>query len=185
VALGPGADGVRSVPVDNRGGGAALGAALAARGYRDATVLAAREGVRTSDERAAGFAAGFAAGGGTVRRRRHGGFTREDGRRLAEQELAAGLPPGTLLVAVADVIALGALEALRAAGRAVGGDVALCGFDDVPAARDVTPGLTTVRVPLEELGHEAVRAVADDDWQPGRTPLPLEVVVRDSTPGLS
>lgn len=183
VALGPGVDGARSVVVDNHGGAAALGTALAARGYRDAVVLAAQEGVRTSDERAAGFAAGFGAAGGTVHRVRHGGFTREQGRELAERELAAGLPAGTLLVAVADVIALGALAALRAGGRAVGTDVALCGFDDVPAARDVTPGLTTVRVPLEDVGYEAVRAVAEDDWRPGRATLPLEVVLRDSTPG--
>lgn len=67
VALGAGSDGsdvVRGVAIDNRGGAAELGAALAARGYRTAVVLAAAAaGVVTSDDRVAGFADGFGAAG--------------------------------------------------------------------------------------------------------------------------
>ena len=65
---------------------------------------------------------------------------------------------------------------------AAGADIAVCGFDDVPSSIDVTPALTTVRVPLSDVGYQAFRATVDADWE--QPPLPLEVVVRDSTPGL-
>ena len=74
------------------------------------------------------------------------------------------------------------MTAIRDAGRSVGADIAVCGFDDVPVSRDVTPQLTTVRVPLSDLGYQAFRATVDADWQ--QPALPLEVVVRDSTPGV-
>ncbi|MFT4210858.1 MAG: LacI family DNA-binding transcriptional regulator [Microbacterium sp.] len=183
VALGPGADGVRSVLVDNRGGAQALGAAVAGQGYRRAVVLAAAEGVRTSDDRVAGFGEGFGAAGGAVDRVYRGAFTRESGAGLVSQALSDGLEPGTLVFAISDVVAIGALSALREAGRRVGSDVALAGFDDIPTGRDVSPALTTVRVPLDEVGYRALRAAVDADWQPA-APLPLEVVLRDSTPPL-
>ncbi|MFT4030560.1 MAG: LacI family DNA-binding transcriptional regulator [Protaetiibacter sp.] len=182
VALGPGADGIRSVVIDNRGGARALGSALAARGYRRAVVLAAAEGVRTSDERVAGFAAGFAAAGGAITRIHRGAFTRESGAALAVEALAEGIEPGTLVFAISDVVAIGARSAFAAAGRAVGADIALAGFDDIPTSRDVTPSLTTVRVPLEQVGYLALRAAVDADWE-SADPLPLEVVLRESTPG--
>ena len=65
--------------IDNRGGAQALGAALAGRGYRNAIILAAHEGVRTRDDRIAGFTAGFTAAGGAVDRIYRGGLTRESG----------------------------------------------------------------------------------------------------------
>ena len=64
----------------------------------------------------------------------------------------------------------------------VGSDIALAGFDDIPAGRDVTPGLTTVRVPLEDVGYLALRAAVDEEWDADAGPLTLEVVLRDSTP---
>jgi LacI family transcriptional regulator len=181
VALGPGAGDIRSVRIDNAGGARALGEALAARGYRSAIVLAAAEGIVTSDDRLAGFTAGFERAGGTVEAVHRGGFTREDGERMMRAALAADLPAGTLVFALSDVVALGALSAIRASGREVGADIALAGFDDIPAGRDITPGLTTVRVPLERIGYEALRAAVDPEWEP-QGDLDLEVVLRDSTP---
>jgi len=182
VALGPGAGAVRSVIIDNASGARALGLVLAERGYREAIVLAAGEGVLTSDDRTAGFTEGFAAKGGLVRRVYRGGFTRESGWQLMTQAIEDGVAPGTLVFAISDVVAIGAMSAVREAGRAVGSDIALCGFDDIPAGRDVTPALTTVNIPLEEVGYRALRAAVDDDWDAGAEPLPLEVVLRESTP---
>ncbi|WP_396654288.1 substrate-binding domain-containing protein [Microbacterium sp.] len=180
VALGTGSEVVRGVAIDNRGGAAELGAALAARGYRTAVVLAAAEGVVTSDDRVAGFADGFGAGGGEIGAVLRGGFTRESGHDLMAQALAAGVAPGTVVFGISDVVAIGALSALREAGRSVGDDVALAGFDDIPTGRDVTPALTTVRIPLEEVGYQALHAATDADWEPAA--LRLEVLLRDSTP---
>ncbi|APZ33259.1 LacI family DNA-binding transcriptional regulator [Microbacterium aurum] len=182
VALGAGSDGsdvVRGVAIDNRGGAAELGAALAARGYRTAVVLAAA-GVVTSDDRVAGFTEGFTAGGGEVAAVLRGGFTRESGHDLMAQALADRVEPGTVVFGISDVVAIGALSALREAGRAVGDDIALAGFDDIPTGRDVTPALTTVRIPLEEVGYQALHAATDAEWEPAA--LRLEVLLRDSTP---
>ncbi|WP_447943661.1 LacI family DNA-binding transcriptional regulator [Microbacterium aurum] len=180
VALGAGSDVVRGVAIDNRGGAAELGAALAARGYRRALVLGAASGVVTSDDRIAGFTEGFTAGGGEIGAVLRGGFTRESGHDLMAQALAAGVAPGTVVFGISDVVAIGALSALREAGRSVGDDVALAGFDDIPTGRDVTPALTTVRIPLEEVGYQALHAATDAEWEPAA--LRLEVLLRDSTP---
>lgn len=186
VALGGGAGGgmetVRSVTVDNRGGAQALGAALADRGYRRALVLAAAEGTVTSDDRVGGFIAGFTAGGGAEPAVLRGTFTRESGYELMTGALVDGVETGTVVFGISDVVAIGALAALREAGRQVGPDIALAGFDDIPTGRDVTPALTTVRIPLDELGYQAFHAATDAEWRPGGEALGLEVLLRASTP---
>lgn len=182
VALGAESETVRGVVIDNRGGADALGAALAERGYRRAIVLAAGEGVVTSDHRLAGFSAGFTQGGGELGRVYRGGFTRESGRALMTEALGEGVEPGTVVFGISDVVAIGALSALRDAGRSVGDDVALAGFDDIPTGRDVTPALTTVRIPLEEVGYHALHAAIDAEWAPAHADLALEVLLRASTP---
>ena len=180
--LGPGGGDVRSVAVDNRGGSTQLGSELAALGYRDAVIVAAEEGIRTSDDRIAGFTEGFTSGGGRIVDVRRGGFTRDAGYDLTTQLLADGLPSGTLVFGISDVVAIGVMSAIRDAGRAVGTDVAVAGFDDIATGRDIRPGLTTVRVPLEELGLRALHAAVEPDWDATEPPLPLEVIVRGSTP---
>jgi LacI family transcriptional regulator len=60
-----------------------------------------------------------------------------------------------------DMVAAGALEALRAAGLRVLDDVSLTGYDDIPLARDLTPKLTTVHVPYEEIGRAGARPALD------------------------
>ena len=55
--------------------------------------------------------------------------------------------------AASDLMAGGALRALRDAGRRVPQDVALVGFEDAPVARQTEPPLTTVHQPVEEMGR--------------------------------
>ncbi|WP_460782723.1 LacI family DNA-binding transcriptional regulator [Microbacterium tumbae] len=180
VSFGEGIADERVVQIDNLGGSRMLGEAMALRGYRRAIVLAAREGIRTSDDRVAGFTAGFTSAGGAVERVYRAGFERESGATAMAQALADGIDEGTIVFGMSDVVAIGAMAAIRDAGRSVGADIAVCGFDDVPASLDVTPSLTTVHVPLVEVGYQAFRATVDEDWS--QTPLELEVVVRESTP---
>jgi len=97
--------------------------------------------------------------------------------------LEQGVEPGTLVFGMSDVVAIGAMAAIRDAGREIGSDIAVCGFDDVPSSSDVSPALTTVRVPFSEVGYQAFRATVNADWE--QAPLPLEVTVRASTPGLT
>ena len=181
VTLGAPLPGSHTVPIDNAAGAEALGAALADLGYRSAVVIAASEGVRTSDDRVAGFTEGFTAGGGATPRVVRAGITRDAGYAAAAALLEEGLDEGTLLFGISDVVAIGALSAVRDAGRVPGDDIAIAGFDDIAAGRDIVPGITTVTVPLEALGEQALEAAVSDDWD-GATALPLEVALRASTP---
>ena len=183
VTFGPDGVGDRRVEIDNRAGAEALGRRMAEYGYRSAITIGAAEGVRTSDERLEGFRTGFEAAGGAVQRVLRGDFRRESGTTTMADALAHDVPKGTLVFGISDVVAIGAMAAIRDAGREIGSDIAVCGFDDVPSSNDVTPALTTVRVPLSEVGYQAFRATVDADWQ--QPPLPLEVVVRASTPEVS
>lgn len=86
-----------------------------------------------------------------------------------------------------DAMALGAMRRLRAEGVGIPGDVAICGFDDIAAARYADPPLTTVYNPLYEMGGRAVRMLLDAC---NGTPLPAEpqilptrLVARASTLG--
>lgn len=180
VTFGSVGSGIRHVDIDNRAGAAQLGARMAGLGYRSAIVVAADDGVHTSDERLSGFRAGFEGGGGVIDRVLRADFHRDAAASAMAAALEEGVPPGTLVFGMSDVVAIGAMAAIRAAGRTVGADIAVCGFDDVPSSSDVTPPLTTVRVPLGDAGYQAFRAAVDADWE--QPPLPLDVIVRASTP---
>jgi LacI family transcriptional regulator len=84
-----------------------------------------------------------------------GDFSRASGAHLAEALLAND--PPTALVAAADVMALGAIDAARAAGLRVPSDLSVVGFDDIPQAEESYPKLTTVRQPLHEMGQTGAR----------------------------
>ena len=182
VVVGPGGGDARSVAVDNHGGARALGAERAGLGYREAIVVAASEGIRTSDDRLAGFTEGFTGAGGTIRDVRRSGFTRDAGYAATSDLLSGDIPAGTLIFGISDVVAIGIMSAVRDAGRQVGADIAVAGFDDIATGRDIRPGLTTVRVPLEDLGYRALQAATDPGWEAADPQLPLEVIVRGSTP---
>ncbi len=86
--------------------------------------------------------------------------------------------------AASDVVALGAIGALREAGLLIPADVSVVGFDDIPLAAYFDPPLTTVRLPAFELGQAAGRALLDriaDRAVPARTLLSTELIVRAST----
>lgn len=83
-----------------------------------------------------------------------------------------------------DVVALGAISALRDAGRRIPGDVSVVGFDDIPLSMYFDPPLTTVRLPAFELGQAAGQALLERIADPDatrRTLLPTELIVRAST----
>lgn len=65
----------------------------------------------------------------------------------------------TCLFAVNDVMAVGAMAALRHRGLPLPDDLSVTGFDDIPSMRDFTPSLTTVRMPMASPGSEAVQLV--------------------------
>lgn len=85
-----------------------------------------------------------------------------------------------------DVVALGAIGALREEGLRVPTDISIVGFDDIPLAGYFDPPLTTVHLPAYELGQAAGRALLEriaGRAVPHRTLLPTELIVRGSTTG--
>jgi LacI family transcriptional regulator len=114
----------------------------------------------------------------------HGDLSRDGGYGAMSEVIAMGAPLPDCVFAVSDVMAVGALARLRAAGVDVPGDIALAGFDDIPTLRDVYPPLTTVRLPLTRLGVTAARLALSGDapLRPRVVPVPGEVVLRQSTP---
>jgi LacI family transcriptional regulator len=95
------------------------------------------------------------------------------------------LPQGLDAVFVtSDTMALGALRALREAGKHVPDDIAMVGFDDMPQAATADPPLTTIRQPIQRTGALAVEMLIDilenGADPPRRIILPTELVIRDS-----
>ncbi|HEY1419217.1 MAG TPA: LacI family DNA-binding transcriptional regulator [Candidatus Dormibacteraeota bacterium] len=83
-----------------------------------------------------------------------------------------------------DLMAFGAMRALRSAGRRIPDDVAIVGFDDIPASAMTHPPLTTIRQPLYEMGRKAatmLMAAVGGDSIPSRVELPTSLVIRAST----
>ncbi|MGA2427084.1 MAG: LacI family DNA-binding transcriptional regulator [Candidatus Acidiferrum sp.] len=77
------------------------------------------------------------------------------------KQLLARKQPFTALFAYNDISAIGSIWALREAGLRVPEDISVVGFDDIPAAAFNSPGLTTVRQPLERMGQIAAKTLID------------------------
>ncbi len=173
--------------VDNRAGIAAVVGHLVASGRRRLVHIAGPTGNVDGDERRESFLETVAASVPDARPVVLPGTFREESGEAAVATLAERglLAPGAIdgIVAANDMMALGALTALRAAGVAVPGGIAVTGFDDIPLARYL--GLTTVRVDLVEMGARAVTRLVErleggvaDDRTEGIVP---ELVIRTTT----
>ena len=82
-----------------------------------------------------------------------------------------------------DDTAIGVYRALKASKRLIPDDVAVVGFDDVQFSRYISPALTTVRAPIEEVGREAVRqlkSLMDDGQAESLVLMRTELVIRES-----
>jgi LacI family transcriptional regulator len=149
-----------SLRVDNR-----LGARLAVEhlltlGHRSIAFVGGPAGNSDAAERLLGYRHALAAARVPQERRVEldGDFGEESGVR-AGAVLAAMEPRPTAVFAANDAMAIGCLGALRERGLRVPEDVSLVGFDDIPIARYLTPALTTVQVPITELGRRALACV--------------------------
>ena len=92
--------------------------------------------------------------------------------------------PPTAIFASNDVMAMGAMDAIRSRGLRIPNDVSVIGFDDIPQASLIRPALTTIRQPLEKMGHVAAQILLDllkhSDQEVNRIELPTELIERDS-----
>ncbi|OXM55588.1 LacI family DNA-binding transcriptional regulator [Amycolatopsis alba] len=186
VAVISGHRGLRADAVlpENREGAADLARAMLGLGHRRFAVLSGPPLLTTVVDRVGGFLEALADAGVTVEREDivEAPFTRDGGYEAAQRLIGRGLR-ATCVFASTDVMAAGALAALRDHGVSVPGDVSLAGFDDIPMIRDLTPPLTTVALPLEDLG-ERVLELAMLPERAGRSRVERvrgHVVLREST----
>lgn len=148
--------------IDSYGGARAMVRHLVAAGHRTIAHVAGPVDNFDSHERERGYRDELAASLRGVRPHViRGDFTEASGF-AAGKELARAAPDARPAAVFAgnDMMALGCLAAFEAAGLVVPRDLALAGFDDIPLAAYVRPALTTMRVPIFELGRGAVTQLA-------------------------
>lgn len=153
-----GDDGVSYVDVDNEGGARTAVAHLVGAGRHRIGVIAGPQDMGVGVARLAGYwealrGAGLAPDETLVA---YGDFSETSGFRATAQ-LLAQRPDLDAIFAASDLMAVGALRALREAGRRVPAEVAVVGFEDSTLARQTDPPLTTVFQPVEAMGREMAR----------------------------
>ena len=174
---------VSFVEVDNETGAYRAVSHLVRLGRRRIALIAGPSGSLAAEDRTQGYL-------NVLQERRvrvdealiqHGDFTEASGY-AAMQRLLPNEPDAVFVGS--DTMALGAMRALREAGRRVPDEVALVGFDDVPQAATADPPLTTIRQPIQRAGVLAVEMLIDILENGGEPPrriiLPTELVIRAS-----
>lgn len=176
---------VAALNVDNYGGAVAMVEHLVASGHRRIAFIAGPEDNFDAHERRRGYCDALAR---LVPEAPEwilpGDFGEAAGHRAGLALVASAARPDAVFAAN-DMMALGCLFALAQAGIRVPDDIALAGFDDIPLARYVHPGLTTMRVNIAEVGARAVRMLlAQLGKEPGPAPanevMAPDLIVRDS-----
>ena len=135
------------------------------------------------EQRLLGYRDALAVAGFKPRVYSSGGWNPVSGADHAERMLSGRRPP-TAIMCGNDLLALGAIRAIRQRGLRVPDDVAVTGFDDFEFAEYAEPALTTVRIPGYEIGRTAGQLLVD--VLEGQTPvapqvtLPVELKLRES-----
>lgn len=193
--------GARSILMPNRRGGREIVRTLLARGIERFALLGGPKHLKTVRDREAGYLEALADVGLVPLLSLNGDFSRDGGyesaRRCHQILLESGELPNATTVDAAmggeqnvrkppicllvgnDIMAIGAIAALRGLGIVVPGDVQVVGFDDIPTLSDYWPGLTTYRLPLSGIGEQAA-AFALAEEEPSQPPIEGEVLVRAS-----
>ncbi|GIG66953.1 LacI family DNA-binding transcriptional regulator [Phytomonospora endophytica] len=175
------------VEYENEGGAHAGTSHLIARGHRRIILLGGIPGQTTGDGRIAGYRRAMADHGIPVDESlmMPGQFGRRFAYDRVRERLARGPADFTAIFALDDILAGAAMHAVRDAGLRVPEDVSVLGYNDSEIALDLYPALTSVHIPVQELGRTAARLAISQ--RPGderaRVMLGTHVVVRDSVVG--
>jgi LacI family transcriptional regulator len=152
-------------------------------GHRRLAIIAGPAATTTGRERVAAFRKALGAYGLDLPDAYigQGDFQAESGRQVTEGFLDLPVPPEAVFAAD-NLMALGALDAVRARGMRVPDDIALAAFDDIPWFVHTDPPITAIAQPTGELGRAAVRALVDriEGRPPQSVTLPARLVVRRS-----
>ncbi|GAA1759089.1 LacI family DNA-binding transcriptional regulator [Nocardioides hankookensis] len=187
VVVGGRREGVSSdfVDVDNLQGARLAVQHLAGLGRRHIATIAGPADMVAGHSRFEGYVAALTAADLPIDDRlvARGDFTQQSGADAMRALLASGAAVDGVFCAN-DLMAVGALQTLRDAGRRVPDDVAVVGFDDAPIGLSTTPPLTTVHQSPEQMGREMVAMLLEATGAPGVPQpglmLPTHLVVRGS-----
>jgi LacI family transcriptional regulator len=181
----PGSSGL-SVEADLEGAGYLLARHLVEDGHREIGLVSHEAPLSNVAPIEVGYRRALAEAGLPAEERyvvRVGSWGLEAGAAAADRILAGTGRP-TALMAIADLLAIGAMRRLRRAGLRIPGDIAVAGIDDSPLAALVDPPLTSVALPARAMGAEAVatlqRAWGDAAPSPIRSVLGVRLSIRDS-----
>lgn len=176
------------VMADNAAGIAEAVRHLVSLGHRRIVHMAGPDDFSTTRTRARAFIQATAEVGAEGEVVAGGPLTAEAGERAMDALIARPGPRPTAIVAGNDLMALGVIRSMHAHGLECPRDISVVGFNDMPFAGDFSPALTTVRVPLRDIGIQAARtlltAIEGSDTAPQErvtVTLPISLVVRAST----
>jgi alanine racemase len=192
-------DDVPSVNVDDRAGARAVMSYILNQGHRRIAIICIEAGTATRIEEYTGTLAARLAGYREALEQ-HGlalaapdiqmieAATSWEGGQTAFEQLWNAQRRPTAIVAMSDIMAIGVMDAARARKLHLPRDLSVAGFDDLPDARHMRPGLTTVRQPVEEKGRLAADVLVAALAKSGdimHHMLPTELVIRQSVAAVS
>lgn len=175
-----------SINVDNYSGAYQMVRHLLEHGHRRIAIIKGTESNYDADQRLYGYRKAMIESGFDVRDLVEvvGNFTEEEGYEAA-RTIIAMQPRPTAIFASNDSMAIGAISALREAGLSVPKDVAVAGFDDIPISKFIRPPLSSVHVPIAELGECAMERLLlaiehKNDYRKQHKAIPATIVMRES-----
>lgn len=151
------------VSCDNRAGGRLVAEHFLDNGHERVAVVAGPAYARTARDRTAGFVERYREAGLPVPEELvvHSRFDTGGGRDATARILRAAGQPPTAIFAVNDFAAIGAAGCAREHGLTMGNDLAIAGFNDTPLAAELPVPLTSVRVPVHEMGRRALALLVE------------------------
>ncbi len=174
------------IMIDNAGGAKEVVKYLVGLGHRKIGIIRGEENNQDAEERLQGFVDALAAYQLPLSEEHSaaGDFTEQSGYDAAKKMMNRPSRP-TAIFCSNDSMAIGALSAIRHAGLRVPDDISVCGFDDIPVSQFLNPPLTSVHVPIQELGASGasrlfVRLGSATTWKESHTLVPTSLSIRNS-----
>jgi DNA-binding LacI/PurR family transcriptional regulator len=169
-----------SVCCDNLGGGRLAASTLFAAGAKRYAMIYGDHSATTTIERMQGFTEFLAEQGVSDIAKSCGHYTYEGGYAAATALMASDHRPDALFCAN-DIMALGAIDAVRAAGRRVPDDLMIIGFDDIDEAARPPYRLTTIRQPIDQMVDAAMALLTGPSRESVAHRVPGRLIERATT----
>jgi LacI family transcriptional regulator len=178
--------GVASVRIANRQGAKEMVGHLIDHGFKRIAIITGAKRNIDGEQRKNGYRAALNEAGIALdpRLEIQGDFTEDSGYDAVRTLLSQKNLRPRAIFAANDAMAIGALSALREAGVGVPDEVAVAGFDDIPIARHMSPALSSVHVPIAELGERAteilIAGLTNRRYPPRHETIRTTIVIRGS-----